>query len=259
MTLENKLVESDIYFRLCRDFLCPPETRLQEWFPTEIQARVRARALDPYGLMIVKNNCSLQNGCDFSWKCKNENCHARYVMRKVDPDPEGNTYGLFGCNQHQHPFPRNEKSEIIFKDKADAEEFYDKNLKMMYRIQNTARKNEYRSYLCRRKKLKEGMGHHPCQSGFVLSQSFIRAKSSISNDKKPHSIVGIFYHPHKNEEEYHKDKYGGWAREKPIRAKFQRKKHPEVRNNKVYPVKCREKYTVEDVLEAQKSGRSLTY
>ena len=39
----------------CKDFLCPPETKIQEWFPTELQARLRAKALDPFGLMLEKN------------------------------------------------------------------------------------------------------------------------------------------------------------------------------------------------------------
>ena len=39
----------------CKDFLCPPETKIQEWFPTELQARLRAKALDPFGLMLERN------------------------------------------------------------------------------------------------------------------------------------------------------------------------------------------------------------
>ena len=49
------------------------------------------------------------------YRCKNERCHAKLIMRVVDPDPEGNTFGLYGCSSHQHPLTRNNKSEIIFR------------------------------------------------------------------------------------------------------------------------------------------------
>ena len=38
-------------FQPCEDFLCPPEKRIQEWFPTILDGRLRAKALDPYGFM----------------------------------------------------------------------------------------------------------------------------------------------------------------------------------------------------------------
>ena len=43
------------HFEKCKDFLCPPETKIQEWFPTELKARLRAKALDPFGLMLERN------------------------------------------------------------------------------------------------------------------------------------------------------------------------------------------------------------
>ena len=214
--------------------------------------------MDPYGIMVERNRWNEKNA-QLYWTCKNENCHARIVLRKVDPDPEGNIYGLFGCNQHQHPFSRNNKSEIVFKNKAEAEEFCDKNIKMMYRIQNSHKGKDYKWFMCRRKMLNEGYGRHPCQSAFGLTQSFPRVESSLPNHEKPHSIVGIFYHSHKNDEKYHRNEYGGWDVNHVTRAKSQRKNHPAVRNNKLYPLKCRGKYTVEEVLEAQKRGFSLTY
>ena len=108
--------------------------------------------------------------------------------------------------------------------------------------------------------LKEGYGQHPCQSAFGLSQSFMRVESSLPNHEKPHSIVGIFYHSHKNEEKYHRNEYGGWEVNHVTKAKRPKgKNNPTVRNNMVYPLKCRGTFTVEEVLEAQKKGFSLTY
>ena len=73
-------------YRQCRDFLCPIESRIQEWFPTLIQARFRAKALDPFGLLRPKNNqrnlksevviiCFLE--------CVDDRCHVFIKIRKV--------------------------------------------------------------------------------------------------------------------------------------------------------------------------------
>ena len=109
MTRKNKngtkiSVESDPHFSLCKDFLCPPETRIREWFPSLLDARLRCRTLDPYGLMI---EVSKWKQCQAIYSnCCDENCHARIVLKSVDPDPEGNIFGVFGCISHQHPLPR---------------------------------------------------------------------------------------------------------------------------------------------------------
>ena len=134
------------HFEKCKDFLCPPETKIQEWFKTELDARLRCKALDPYGFMLTKNNWR-SNGI-FYFICSDENCHAKIVLKRIDPDDEGNSFGVYGCNSHQHPFPRNKKPEIIFRNKAEAQKFIDENLKKMYSVTTTAKKNKhfYRSY-----------------------------------------------------------------------------------------------------------------
>ena len=57
----------------CKDFLCPYETRIRESHPTELHAKLRAKALDPYGFMILKNHGRYR---PYDSKCQNENCHA---------------------------------------------------------------------------------------------------------------------------------------------------------------------------------------
>ena len=94
---KGREVLSDVVFGLCKDFLCPPQTKIQEWFPTEIQARLRAQALDPYGYMLESNNGLKKFSGYISYRCQNENCHAKVFLKKVSPDPEGNFYGLYGC------------------------------------------------------------------------------------------------------------------------------------------------------------------
>ena len=258
MKISNKNVE-DRKFEHCKDFLCPPESQIQEWFPTELECRIRAQALDPYGFMHERNQ-GRKDKLLISFKCQDENCHARLLMRKVDPDPDGNVYGLFGCNSHQHPLSRKNKSEIIFNTRLEAYEFFDKNLKTTYRTQATGTKErDYKVFWCRRKMLKHG--HHPCESIFTLKESFGLSYNSIPKDKKPFSIAGIFYHSHKNEEKYNRDEFGGYSIDgrRVTKPRKNKNRHPRIKNNMVYPLKCRGKFTVEEVLEAQKKGYSLTY
>ena len=63
----------------CKDFLCPYETRIRESHPTELHAKLRAKALDPYGFMVLKNHGRYR---PYDSKCQNENCHAslRYLV-----------------------------------------------------------------------------------------------------------------------------------------------------------------------------------
>ena len=124
-------------FSPCKDFLCPVENRVKEWFPTLLMARIRAQTLDPFGYM--KNahqkgyrETHTKNMIINYYKCQDEKCHARLVVRKVRPDKDGNSYGLYGCITHQHPLLRNKRSEIFFKNKVEAQDFFDINIKRMY-------------------------------------------------------------------------------------------------------------------------------
>ena len=76
----------------CKDFLCPIETRLREWFPTQFAGKLRAKALDPYGLMKSNNHGSKDHPPDFfaiTYKCQDVRCHAKYILRNVLPNAEG--------------------------------------------------------------------------------------------------------------------------------------------------------------------------
>jgi hypothetical protein len=127
----------------CKDFLCPSEKFVKEWFPTVLQAKIRAVALDPYGLF--KFDCSTTGGYySASYRCKNENCHAKLLICKVNPDPEGNDWGIYGCLLHQHPLPRKNKSKIIFENKKKLQDYFDSHLKSMYTLQQS---NLARTYL----------------------------------------------------------------------------------------------------------------
>ena len=144
-TRKGRFLNSYRNDNLCQDFLCPPETYICEWFPSFLQGRLRAKALDPYGMMKQK----VQEDFLYYYTCQDETCHAKLALRKVDPDPEGNTFGLYGCFAHQHPLPRQNKSEIVFKNKSEAEEYFDKNFKLMYKSSGI-KKDDYSYFRCRR-------------------------------------------------------------------------------------------------------------
>ena len=54
LNLERLSSQKEGIFVRCKDFLCPQENRFREWFPTFVKARIRAKALDPYGFMKEK-------------------------------------------------------------------------------------------------------------------------------------------------------------------------------------------------------------
>ena len=234
----------------CKDFLCPSEKFVKEWFPTVLQAKIRAVALDPYGLL--KFDCSIKNGNYYaSYRCKNENCHAKLLICKVNPDPDGNDWGIYGCLLHQHPIPRKNKSEIIFESKRKLQEYFDRHLKSMYTIlQITAL---YTGYVCRRKRMKNKIGHVPCESQLSIRRSF-PCDETLPENQRPFSLCGVFYHSHENDKNWHRNEFGGWTASrsdvyegKPV--------YPRVRNGKIFPMKFRHLYTVEEVLKAKKERK----
>ena len=63
-TVADRNLEKDNIFGPCKDFLCPKSSKLQEWFPDPISAKLRAKALDPYGLMKTKGIYGPNKGDD---------------------------------------------------------------------------------------------------------------------------------------------------------------------------------------------------
>ena len=269
LDLERLSGQKEGIFTRCKDFLCPGENRFREWFPTFIKARTRAKALDPFGFMKekMKNMMSSDLNKDeisVYYKCQGEQCHATLVLRKVRPDSQGNTYGLYGCLTHQHPITRDKRSEIIFRNKTEAQEFYDTHLKHMYKT-TISRKNSYRHFKCRRKGLKE-LGHHPCESTVSFHPTFSGrsldnwTKSEIqalSEDEIPYSIFGLFYHTHENDEKFNRDEVGGWKVHSAKALKYSEKKRlrdrkPRFNRGKVYPLSARMAgITKEDIMKAR--------
>ena len=247
----------------CKNYLCPEETVIRESFPTLLHARLRAKALDPYGFMFMKNFGRPGDSVTFISKCQHENCHAVLHIRKVRPDKDGNSYGLYGCITHQHPLLRNKRSEIFFKNKVEAQEFFDNNFKRMYTIVRNKKEKDLKYYICRRSNLKRNYGHHPCDSKLILTPAFYKETNghtrldlqALPSDEVPFTISGTFYHSHENDEKYHKNEAGGWTKFSNITTKksMEKDKKPRIKNGKVFPIAARMAgITVEDIEKNRK-------
>ena len=249
----NRSLESSLVFGQCADFLCPPESQIREWFPTLLQGRLRAAALDPYGILKYKSKVELNDTRVDSriYTCQIDECHAKIILRKVAPDPEGNEYGLYGCFAHQHELPRQKRSEIIFTNQKEAQKFFDQHFKKMYtKVNNNI-------YHCRRTQLTEGFGLNSCQSKISILQSF-KGYQSAPKEERPYSLCGFFYHSHQDDQKYHRTEHGGWIchNEDPDKPKSKAKQFPRVRNGKIFPLSARMAgITMEDILAAKKQRK----
>ena len=262
LTPAGKNVEREKDFLPCRDFICPEESRIREWFPDAQSGRLRAKALDPYGLMVgkLRKGDSEGNSFELNYKCQYEYCHVKITLRKITPDSEGNSYGLFGCNAHPHELPMENRSELVFANKAEAWNFFEDNWRRMYLKCGTAK--NYTKFLCRRKNLGKGLGYHNCTSVFSISQTFPKEKDekvkSLPIEDKPHSINGIFYHTHENDEKYHRHSEGGWRKQESNPTPRKKKYQPptvRIRNGEIWPIYARKTHTVEGLLAAQEARR----
>ena len=111
--------------------------------------------------------------------------------------------------------PRQDKAQIVFKNRIECQEFYDKNLKMLYgKGQKTSANARY--FPCRRRGLgfnKETQTHNPnygyidCPSTFRMSPVFKQDTKDLQIvplDERPHYIFGVFYHNHENDGRFHR-------------------------------------------------------
>ena len=255
----GKRLECGVVYNRCKDFLCPPESKISEWFQTATEARLRVKALDPYGNMkrISHQGTCQDNNLAIVYNCTVDSCHASVIVRYIQPDPEGNVYGLYGCFQHQHKlqFTKEKPCEIVFKNKKDAKECFEKNgFGLMYKTTGFMPKRPLsENYKCRRRALKKGLGHFPCKSYIGIFRTF-KDHTLEKGVEMPFTLGGIFYHRHTNDERFHKKKEGGWVRDhddpRLDEAKKKRNKSIRIHNGKIFPVYARKYVTMEEVLEA---------
>ena len=263
-SLTGRRLENDQVLGQCKNYLCAPESRMKEWFPTLLQGRLRAKALDPYGIMKTKvQKCYQGENSALTYSCKIETCHAKICLRKVKPDPEGNGYGLYGCFEHQHELYNPEaleekKTEIVFKSRQEADDYFKKHFKVMY-AQTGEKRKEYEIYKCRRRVLKEGQGYHPCKSFVSIVRTFgdttlvANSFDGQIDEEKPFSLNGIFWHPHSNDVRFHKTEYGSFKKYYDDPSIFKKRRKPEIRikDGKIFPIYARKYVSIEDVLAAR--------
>ena len=88
--------------------------------------------------MMKKILCSdcVHMGKEFIKTCKGQGnpsatCDIKNSRTKINIF-KGNSYGIFGCNLHQHDLPMENKSEIVFESKYAAEDFIKSNFYNLY-------------------------------------------------------------------------------------------------------------------------------
>ena len=257
---KGKLLECGLIYNRCKDTLCSPESKISEWFPTVTQGRLRIKALDPYGNMRLSSQKGNIRKKDFRiiYTCSVESCHATIVLRNIQPDNEGNEYGLYGCFEHQHKMlaVEEKRCEIVFKNKEEAKECFEKNgFGLSYKNTGFQPKQPLsENYICRRRALKKGLGYYPCKSFISILRSF-KDYTLEEDEEKPFSLVGIFHHSHKDDERFHKNKHGGFRRNHDDPSlDCKRKKEIRIKNGKIFPIYARKYVTVEEILALKDSN-----
>ena len=101
--------------------------------------------------------------------------------------------------------------------------------------------------------MKNKIGHVPCESQLSMRRTFPYDKT-LPENQRPFSLFGVFYHSHENDKNWHRNEFGGWtaSRSDPSKNVSEGKPvYPRVRNGKIFPIKLRHFYTVEEVLKAK--------
>ena len=146
---------------------------------------------------------------------------------------------------HQHSISREKRSEIVFKNKIEALDFFEKNLEKAFSNGKKNLQYNHTIYQCRRSRLAKHCGHHPCKSNFSIAPTFNTLKENpkyaeVFDNEMPYSITGLFYHSHENDTRYHKDDLGlrKIISDKPRKRPYQQGR-PRFQNGKVWPVSAR--------------------
>lgn len=187
---------------------------IKEWFPNVIKARIRGKALDPYGNFNEINKGSLNENCiKITWKCKTKDCPAQLQVKAVEKDQDGNGVGLFGCLTHHHEISMKNVSEIVFATYDEADQFYNDHIQNpthLYKIISSQNRksnpfqipgqSDYQRHYCRARTTT--VDAVPCVSNFSILETLPRFRSKMSPYFRPYSIIGTFFHNHPNEEKW---------------------------------------------------------
>ena len=129
---------------------------IKEWFPTAMAARLRSKVLDPFNYFKEKNSSKHadndRRGHCFAMNCREYDCGAHLVLRKVAFSDSGYEWGLFGCMTHNHEEKLNNRMELVFDNYTSAMEFHNHYFEPQYKKSSGSLNDakNYGIYTCRR-------------------------------------------------------------------------------------------------------------
>ena len=185
---------------------------IKEWFPTAMAARLRSKVLDPFNYFKEKNSSKHadndRRGHCFAMNCREYDCGAHLVLRKVAFSDSGYEWGLFGCMTHNHEEKLNNRMELVFDNYTSAMEFHNHYFEPQYKKSSGSLNDakNYGIYTCRRTTLegKHGDGKCPCDSKIHFKLAFVHMTGKDNEEAKNHpfSLFGNFFHKHPRDPKY---------------------------------------------------------
>ena len=185
---------------------------IKEWFPTAMAARLRSKVLDPFNYFKEKNSSKHadndRRGHCFAMNCREYDCGAHLVLRKVAFSDSGYEWGLFGCMTHSHEEKLNNRMELVFDNYTSAMEFHNHYFEPQYKKSSGSLNDakNYGIYTCRRTTLegKHGDGKCPCDSKIHFKLAFVHMTGKDNEEAKNHpfSLFGNFFHKHPRDPKY---------------------------------------------------------
>ena len=185
---------------------------IKEWFPTAMAARLRSKVLDPFNYFNEKNSSKHadndRRGHCFAMNCREYDCGAHLVLRKVAFSDSGYEWGLFGCMTHNHEEKLNNRMELVFDNYNSAMEFHNHYFEPQYKKSSGSLNDakNYGIYTCRRTTLegKHGDGKCPCDSKIHFKLAFVHMTGKDNEEAKNHpfSLFGNFFHKHPRDPKY---------------------------------------------------------
>ena len=185
---------------------------IKEWFPTAMAARLRSKVLDPFNYFKEKNSSKHadndRRGHCFAMNCREYDCGAHLVLRKVAFSDSGYEWGLFGCMTHNHEEKLNNRMELVFDNYNSAMEFHNHYFEPQYKKSSGSLNDakNYGIYTCRRTTLegKHGDGKCPCDSKIHFKLAFVHMTGKDNEEAKNHpfSLFGNFFHKHPRDPKY---------------------------------------------------------
>ena len=136
-----------------------------------------------------------RRGHCFAMNCREYDCGAHLVLRKVAFSDSGYEWGLFGCMTHSHEEKLNNRMELVFDNYNSAMEFHNHYFEPQYKKSSGSLNDakNYGIYTCRRTTLegKHGDGKCPCDSKIHFKLAFVHMTGKDNEEAKNHPSLGL--------------------------------------------------------------------